>query len=140
MPTTHRLPSTLLLSALLMGGVASEPPPTAAAQTTAPADASTPRTVHGRLRYYLGTPTARIWIVGTKRILGVAESGDGSSTLPKNLRDLMSWERDLFADFIVEPLTPSRPGVMQMVRVLSASKIVVTEKGQVISVDRLPNP
>ena len=52
--------------------------------------------------------------------------------MPKGLQDLMSQDRQLFADFIVEPLTPCKPGVMQVVRVVSASRIVVTEKGKVL--------
>ena len=52
--------------------------------------------------------------------------------MPKKLHDLMSWKREVFADFVVEPLTPYRHGVMQTVRVISASKIVVTEKGRIV--------
>jgi len=82
-------------------------------------------TVHGRLARYNGTPSSRIWIVGTKRVLGVWES-------PKELSDLMSWDREIFADFIVEPLTTYEKGVMQKVRVVSASKLVVTEKEKIV--------
>jgi hypothetical protein len=89
-------------------------------------------TVHGRLTYYNGNPSSRIWIVGTKRLLGIRESGDEVAYMPKELRDLMSWDREIFADFVVEPLTPYKQGGMQMVRVVSASKIVVTEKDKII--------
>ena len=89
-------------------------------------------TVHGRLTYYNGNPSSRIWIVGTKRLLGVRESDDEVPYMPKPLRDMMSWDREIFADFVVEPLTPYKPGVMQMVRVVSASKIVVTEKNRIV--------
>jgi hypothetical protein len=82
-------------------------------------------TVHGRLARYNGTPPSRIWIVGTKRVSGVWGS-------PKELSDLMSWDREIFADFIVEPLTTYEKGVMQKVRVISASKIVVTEKEKIV--------
>ena len=89
-------------------------------------------TVHGRLTYYNGNPSSRIWIVGTKRLLGVRESGDEVAYMPKELRDLMSWDREIFADFVVEPLTPYKERVMQMVRVVSVSKIVVTEKDKIV--------
>jgi hypothetical protein len=46
---------------------------------------------------------------------------------------MMSWDREIFADFVVEPLTPQKPGVMQIVRVAAASKIDVTEKNKVVS-------
>jgi hypothetical protein len=89
-------------------------------------------TVHGRLCYYNGNPSCRIWIVGSKRLLGVREARDEVADMPKELHDLMSWDREIFADFVVEPLTPYEEGVMQTVRVMSASKIVVTEKGKII--------
>jgi hypothetical protein len=89
-------------------------------------------TVHGRLSFYNGTPSFRIWIVGTKRILGIRQHGNEQPDVPKDLRDLISLDRDVFADFTVEPLTHSEPGVMQTVRVLSASKIVVTEGNKIV--------
>lgn len=49
------------------------------------------------------------------------------------LANMMSWDREIFADFVVEPLTPQKPGVMQIVRVAAASKFVVTEKNKVVS-------
>jgi hypothetical protein len=91
-----------------------------------------PQTVHGRLSYSNGTPSCRIWIVGTKRILGAAQSDDETPSMPKELHRLMTWEREIFADFVIEPLTPYKKGVMQQVRVVSASKIVVTENDKVI--------
>jgi hypothetical protein len=120
-----RILAFLLLAMTLASSVSSA---TSAEQTN-----KTERlTVHGRLTYYNGNPSSRIWIVGTKRLLGIRESGDEVANMPKALRDLMSWDREIFADFVVEPLTPYKRGVMQMVRVVSASKIVVTEKGNVV--------
>lgn len=55
-----------------------------------------PRTVHGRLRYFNGNPSARIWIVGTRFMLGVRD-GDEGVYIPKELSDLMSFERDIYA-------------------------------------------
>jgi hypothetical protein len=89
-------------------------------------------TVHGKITYYNGNPSSRIWIVGTKRLLGVRHCDGEVAHMPKELRDLMSWDREVFADFVVVPLTPYQHGVMQMVRVVSASKIVVTEKGKIV--------
>lgn len=89
-------------------------------------------TVHGRLTYCNGNPSCRIWIVGTKRLLGVQESGDEVADMPKALKDLMSWDREIFADFVVEPLTSQKPGVMQIVRIVSASKIIVTDKDKIV--------
>lgn len=96
-----------------------------------------PRTVHGRLRYFNGNPSARIWIVGTRFMLGVRDGGEGVY-IPKELSDLMNFDRDIYADFEVQPLTPFRPGVMRIVMIRSASNIVVTEGGKIILMkDRL---
>jgi hypothetical protein len=89
-------------------------------------------TVHGRLAYSNGKPSSRIWIVGTNRLLGVREFSDEVPDMPKELRDLMSWDRKIFADFVVVPLTSYKHGVMQIVRVVSASKLLVTEKDKVV--------
>ena len=36
--------------------------------------------VHGRLMAYNGTPTFRIWVVGTKRLLGVHQTQSSDDT------------------------------------------------------------
>ncbi|MGH7976253.1 MAG: hypothetical protein ACREC8_06285 [Limisphaerales bacterium] len=89
-------------------------------------------TVHGRLCIYNGTPSYRIWVVGTKRLLGVDQSSDEVPVMPNKLHDLILGDREVFGDFVVEPLTPYKEGEMQMVRVVSASKIVVTEKDKIV--------
>jgi hypothetical protein len=75
-----------------------------------------------------GTPGLRIWRVGTKRILGVADSeGDigGGCVLPDTLAKLVRVGTWIYADFVLRPTTPERPGWMQMVCVASAKRIVV---------------
>ena len=89
-------------------------------------------TVHGRLCYYNGTPACRIWIVGTKRLLGVSQTDSEIPSMPLALHDLMSWDRSVFADFVVEPLTPYEHGVMQTVRIVSAARIVVSDKDKIV--------
>jgi hypothetical protein len=71
-----------------------------------------------------GAPSVRIWVVGTHRILGVVQQGERFDDLPAEIRTAWSadgeaamWERPLFGDFRVCPLTPSRPGRMQSVHV-----------------------
>jgi hypothetical protein len=65
-------------------------------------------TVHGRLMYYNGNPSCRIWIVGAKRLLGVQESGDEMADMPKAPGNMMSWDREIFADFIIRSHHRSR--------------------------------
>jgi hypothetical protein len=89
-----------------------------------------PFLVHGRLSVYNGNPSCRIWIVGTKRILGIHEveeewliPSDLLQILKENLND-----RCIYADFLVLPLTEYREGVMQIVRFESAENVVVTDR------------
>lgn len=87
-----------------------------------------PYVIHGRLSVYCGTPSVRIWIVGTHRMLGVVESGDDfAPEMPAELLRLLQGEKMLFGDFTVEPLTEDKPGVMRTVRVLAAERLVLTD-------------
>jgi hypothetical protein len=84
--------------------------------------------VRGRMNYYNGTPSVRIWIVGTNRIVGVSESRfveNGYSNLPDDLSAKLSFDTDLFADFTVCPFTAPRAGEMRMVCVDSAENVRV---------------
>lgn len=84
------------------------------------------RTVRGRLAPANGIPSIRIWIVGTQRILGL--SGGEDPVLPANLRAALGdrpFERQVYGDFRVCPLTRQSPGRMQMVCVASAHRLAV---------------
>jgi hypothetical protein len=65
-------------------------------------------------------------------MLGIRQFQGEVPDVPDKLRELMSADRAIFADFVVEPLAPYVPGVMQRARVVSASRIVVTEQGKVV--------
>jgi hypothetical protein len=84
-------------------------------------------TVHARMRYYNGAPSVRLWPIGTDRLLGVSEGRFdivGYQNLPYSLRETLDRRREIYADFVVCPFTPSEPGVMRLVCVDSATKIV----------------
>jgi hypothetical protein len=67
--------------------------------------------VHGRLSNWNGNPTERIWIIGTKRILGLRVD----TSLPKALEDkLGNFDDEVYGDFDFCPFTPEKPGVMQV--------------------------
>ena len=92
-------------------------------------------TVHGRLTTCTGIPNARIWIIGTKRILGVMDAKghpNGDHLLPQGLEDEMfsatPCSKAAYGDFTVCPLTPSQPGLMQEVCVVSAAKVSLRER------------
>jgi hypothetical protein len=88
---------------------------------------------HGRLPNYKGTPTLRLWKIGTKRILSI-HSGPGykrgdneensNPEVPANVD--RAFKTDLtrvYGDFEICPLEPERPGEMQRVCVESAKNI-----------------
>lgn len=89
------------------------------------------RTVHGRLSVWNGTPSLRIWIVGTRRILGVSEwrmAEMERDLLPANVWAAFGDDppnRQVFGDFDVCPFTRERPGWMQMVCVARAIRLHV---------------
>ena len=89
---------------------------------------------HGRLATYNGTPTMRLWKVGTKRILAV-HSGPGykkgvdqeneDPEMPANVEHaLKPFGNVVFGDFEICPLEPEHPGEMQAACIESAKNIV----------------
>jgi hypothetical protein len=84
--------------------------------------------VHGKLYITNGTPNIRIWKVGTNRILGLWECSrtecGNPCPLPRQLDSLLRPYIIIYADFVVRPVTESKPGEMQMVCIASASHIV----------------
>jgi hypothetical protein len=87
-------------------------------------------TVHGRLSVYNGTPSIRLWPIGTKRLLGVIDPRDpsavpGRDTLPESIASKLDFDKDVFGDFLVCPLTRSKPGRMQTVCIESGKSLVV---------------
>ena len=88
-------------------------------------------TVHGRLSLYQGTPSFRIWRIGTHEILGILDTAtQGSSEspwLPPAVVTLGKIDPDRMAvsgDYLVCPLSRARSGEMQYVCVESASHLV----------------
>ncbi len=78
--------------------------------------------VHGRLSYYNGNPSFRIWPVSSKRLLGVLD--DERPIVPINLRPYLATDTKVYGDFLVCPFTPEKAGAMQMVCVESAEHLV----------------
>lgn len=79
--------------------------------------------VHGRIQYGNGTPSLRIWRIGTNRMLGVFDPEN--EIIPDNLAtQLTGFGVAVFGDFEVCPFTKSQPDAMQMVCVESARHLV----------------
>jgi hypothetical protein len=88
------------------------------------------RTVHGRMDLWNGAPTVRIWVIGTRRILGVEQRSEGFDDLPPSVRGIWTgrdpeadWSRAIYGDFKVCALAPDRPGHMQTVRLVDARRL-----------------
>lgn len=86
--------------------------------------------VTGRMFLSNGTPSIRIWPVGTKRILGISEGRfylDDYGNVPDELVQQLSWKTAIYADFTVCPFTNDKPGVMRLVCVESAKNVSIRE-------------
>lgn len=70
-----------------------------------------------------GSPSLRIWRIGTKRILGVLPSED--PIVPAAIRKRLAFGVEFYGNFEVCPFTARKPGWMQMVCVQRASNVVV---------------
>ncbi len=77
--------------------------------------------IRGRIGAYNGTPSMRIWPVGSSRLLGVLSSEN--EILPDNIRGKVSFEHRVYADLVVCPFTKAQPGVMQLVCVETATNV-----------------
>jgi hypothetical protein len=88
--------------------------------------------LRGRLSFYNGTPSLRIWPVESHRLLGISEGRfalPGFSNIPPGLVDkLAGFDNDLFADFRLCPFTDDQPGVMRFVCVEAANNSVVRRR------------
>ncbi len=123
------------LAVLLSAGVArAEDSPGAAACQASPQRVGDCFTVHGRMTSCTGVPSVRIWIVGTKRVLGVADAKGhpaGDDMLPPRLAAALSaggpCGKAAYGDFTVCPLTQDLPGVMRRVCLLDAGRLTITD-------------
>ena len=82
--------------------------------------------VRGRLSFANGTPSSRIWPVGTNRMLGVH-----LDRLPDELAALLtSFDTEVWANFTVCPYTPERRGHMRSVCIEAWRDISVRNRAQ----------
>ena len=83
--------------------------------------------VSGRLSYSNGTPSVRIWPRGSRRLLGVLNrrsEAEADDVLPAAVQRMNpSFERSIWGNFRVCPLTPERAGWMRMVYITATAKL-----------------
>jgi hypothetical protein len=89
--------------------------------------------VRGRLAYYNGAPSLRLWPVGTHRLLGVSEGrfalAGYDNVPPEVATQLGGFENEMFADFTVCPFTKDEPRIMRLICIDAAKNIVVRQRG-----------
>ncbi|MGA2370517.1 MAG: hypothetical protein ACLPPV_12860 [Candidatus Korobacteraceae bacterium] len=83
--------------------------------------------VHGRLSNWNGNPTRRIWIVGTKRMLGLRDGTELPAALQKSLSD---FDHEVVGDYEFCPFTPQKSGVMQVGCLAKVSNYQIKEREQ----------
>lgn len=91
--------------------------------------------VHGRISVYNGSPSTRIWPVGTHRLLGVVNPGEPGEdvgqldALPQSLQRRwiakQGFPPPAWGDFYVCPVSPERAGWMRFVILKRARRIFV---------------
>jgi hypothetical protein len=120
---------------LLAGSVAADPPTLQEAQSCRARSDVVGKcfTVHGRLSVYNGTPSIRLWPVGSKRLLGVIDPKDpsnapGPSVLPTSIKGQLDWDKEIVGDFLVCPLTKMKPGRMQTICIESGKNLAVRQR------------
>src|ERR1019366_9201353 len=83
--------------------------------------------VHGRIRINANM-RPYLWPAGTKRLLGIALQSDASDAdyfWPDNVAKSIGLDKDVFGDFRVCPFTLGKKGIMQMVCIDSATRLIV---------------
>jgi hypothetical protein len=94
------------------------------------------RWIHGHLQTYNGTPTLRVWEVGTHHLFGLGTNYESlnrckhcdpdAPDLPPNVeRVFEGFKTVVWGEFEVCPLAPYKSGHMQPAHLISASNLVV---------------
>ncbi len=81
--------------------------------------------VRGRMSNWNGNPTSRIWIIGTKRMLGVRVDTEFPKSLAEKLGD---FDDVATGDFEVCPFTKQEPGKMQIVCVAGVGDMKMSKR------------
>jgi hypothetical protein len=84
--------------------------------------------VQGRMTAGNGTPSTRIWPVGTHRMLGVVNPGHpdvDAGEMPEKVLNLLTRQNDftVWGNFYVCPVAPVRAGWMRFVVVKGARRL-----------------
>ncbi len=93
------------------------------------------KTIHGSMDLWNGTPTVRIQVIGTHRVLGVVQPNERLDDLPSSVRRFWTgkdaeadWKTSIVGDFAVCPVAAERPGRMRMVRLVDARRLTTRRR------------
>jgi hypothetical protein len=147
-PASQRRTVVLYLFAVMLTcvSVSAKDKPKREIPCKTPANVASCYWTHGRLSIYNGTPSYRLWKIGTHRLLGIYSGpavyagplasryplDNESPEFPANLTQ-EAWKGMsasqiwpvVYADFEVCPLEPEKPGVMQAACIESAKNLFV---------------
>jgi len=98
-------------------------PSVLAAETSSPC-----MDVHGRVSIANGSPSVRIWPVGTKRMLAVVPDETDLSQVPQIVRRYLDLNTRVYGDFTICPVEADRAGHMRKVRFAKAANLVVERR------------
>ena len=125
--------SALLLTVAI--GTAQQKPSHRKIACKTPANANICYWAHGRLSFYNGTPSIRLWKIGTRQMLGIYSGNDSEKIdgldnehpeLPDNLQKRFKpSENRIFADFEICPLEPRKDNAIQSACIESTKNLTV---------------
>jgi hypothetical protein len=128
---------TLLAAGCLLVSGAPQRAPKRKIACKTPENAASCYWAHGRLSFYNGTPSYRMWKIGTDRILAIhsgptVKRGDdrdnSNPELPVNVEHAFRTPySQIFADYEICPLEPQVARKMQRVCIEAAKNIVVDQ-------------
>ena len=91
-----------------------------------------PNALENRVRTdWNGTPTYRISVTGTKRLLGVSEGRfrpNGYELLPLEIPQPTNFDSEYFGDFTVCPFEPEQPKRMRLVCVSAVNHLRIVDR------------
>jgi hypothetical protein len=106
-----------------------------AAAADTPATKTWPCYWRGRIWTAQGTPSIRVWPVGTRRILGIVNPNpgvidyEGADAIPDSVSDVLTEDVAVYGNYHICPIAPERRGWMRFVFIDKvAGKLVVRSR------------
>lgn len=82
--------------------------------------------VHGRISVSNGTPSVRLWPIGTERLIGILPSE--AEIMPESIKNNLKADIVIYGDYLICPFTKAKAGQMQFACIESASNLVIKKQ------------